>query len=228
VGSTAYLKINKIHIFIIFLFFIVVLERTPLAAMIISSFVTIILWGSKKRKVSLRIFSIIGVVLISLLFTNIIVPKLDILNVREKRLAELGDIRNASNLQARINRWERASSYIWSPKILIGYGLGFYAGDLSYSAHRGMHNEIYNQLIEYGFIGLIILFLVYRRILKQVNSQNKNLLLPFLSGILTFWIIAQVNSPFLNNTKYYHWFLIGCITTISAQNKRQFSLEQAE
>ena len=223
-GSAKYYDIKKIHIITIILFFVVVLERTPLAAMVISSFATIFLWGSQNRKLGMRIFAVLAVVFISFFFTNIILPRLDTLNVREKRLSELSDIQNATNLQARINRWEKGITFITSPIVIVGYGLGFYAGDLSYSTHRGMHNELYNQIIEYGFIGLLLLIMVYFNIARAINSQNKNILLPFFAGILTFWIIAMVNSPFLNNSKYFHWFFVGCIAVTSTYNDQKMSL----
>ncbi|RZB29740.1 MAG: hypothetical protein SRB1_02020 [Desulfobacteraceae bacterium Eth-SRB1] len=220
-------KHKNIYIIIICLFFFVVLERTPFAAMITAPLVVIILWGSRKSKLGIRFLSAILIILIPLIFINVVIPKLDTLDKRQKRLSELANIQNAPNWEARINRWDRATKYLFSPQVITGYGLGFYAGDTSYSCHRGLHNELYNQLIEYGVIGVIILFLIYYRAILFINERNKSYLLPYFAGLLAFWIIAIVNSPFLNNTKYYHWLFIGMIVSISLSNrKNEYQLQK--
>ena len=212
--ESSIIKHRYLFMVIITIFFLVVLERTPLAAMIIAPLTVLVLWGSNKRKLSTRIMAIIIIVTFSQLFTLYLVPKLDTINKRQRRLSELANLQNSSNLQARINRWNKANVYFASPRIIIGYGLGFYAGDRSYASHRGLHNEFYNQTIEYGLIGLVLLLLIYYRTLKFMNEHNKNMVLPFFAGLLAFWIIALANSPFLNDSKYYHWLFIGMTVSI--------------
>jgi hypothetical protein len=209
------------HLIVITTFFIVTMERTPIFAMIVAPLLVLIIMGTNRWRLGSRFLAVIMLFTLAQTFNHYIVPNLDRYDKKQKRLSELADIGQSDNLQARINRWSRGAKYLSSPKIIFGYGLGFYAGDRSYSTHRGMHNEYYNQIIEYGVIGFILLFLIYYRSIQLINNKNKIALLPYYSGLIVFWIIAIVNSPFLNSSKYYHWLLLGMIVSHSLETLKE-------
>ena len=179
-----------------------------------------VLLNTRKRFQRMLIFGIIGLALVSFIFSS----------SGQKRLSEVkrainirGSLqgREASNsMEWRIKRWSLLIQK-WPAKPLVGYGLNTSSSlVLPNEWPNEPHNDAVRFLVETGIIGLIIylklIFMVGIRLWKSYYYFKKKepqlaSLTAALLGIFSAWMVASsIGNPISETVfQYYFWALFG-------------------
>jgi hypothetical protein len=192
--------------------FALTLERTPMLAVALSIFLFLIISSIIKHNY-LKLFITIAILVGSIyIFNTKIIYLLPSKEFKYTRLAELSNIEKANNMLAREERWGTAIDEIQSINAIWGYGLMYNTEHPTTPLHRGLHSELINQIIEFGFIGLFLLlgflFFLFQKIF---TTRYKIVMLGLYSPIFAFLIIGSVNSPFIIDSVYFFWLFCGYI-----------------
>jgi len=208
---------DKLMIFTSIILLVLILERTPLFALILSLSIYFLLRGVRENKkyIFLAIITIIVVEFILVKFQDQLLYSY---SLKLRRLGEMSNPLQAGTMQGRIYfRWADYLKLINSPNIIFGYGFGFYPNRIE-KVYRGFHSLFFNQILELGLLGFISFFISIIYLYKMCDQNRIRYFIP----IITFIIIGIPNSPFAVHSKYYFWVFAGLLVRDYKQKVKKY------
>lgn len=173
-----------------------------------------------------------GFIIFSFLFvSNATMPSYLSLKGETKDILRLVDLEGFNiGFQNRLVVWKYMLDYgMQSP--LLGKGLGTYEDALRYvtTPIGHSHNFIFNQFLDSGFIGLLILlyiiyvtFRILHKAFKRMHlSADKNLVLIVFSSFLLLLTVGLTNNIFVAGRALLFWAIIGMSSVLGSLKERK-------
>lgn len=180
-------KLERVYFIILMMLSLLLIYSTSARSVVIAAAVILFAWIILKQfsKLFPYLFYIIVILNVLFLFTYVKIQNttvgmlLDAISVK---------LMNKSLFSGRGDLWIEVWQKI-EEKPLFGYGMGVKASDVT-SFSLTAHNQYFQFLLEEGFIGLIVflllLFSIWKLLIKRLNHYPAKLSACFLLGILIY------------------------------------------
>ncbi|WP_192986679.1 O-antigen ligase family protein [Carnobacterium mobile] len=142
-------------------------------------------------------------IMISLIsFVSILYP----LNYIYKNILERTVVNGQINTSGRVDAW--TSIINLSTNKLLGNGYGFLktVTDTSLRAFTAAHNEYIRMYVETGYVGIVIIVLIFWLIFKKIIKENNNIIV-YLTILLSFMLYSYTDNT-MTNFRFWLPFMI--------------------
>lgn len=215
---TTYFKIDrlkKIFLFLMFILFSFLIERTPIVMVVIGYLITRIDFKSVK--------SFLKIAIISMILYSLLVFAVPLLEKTGKfqfyRFSELAKPFSAETIEGRGQlNWQPARSFI-SKKPIFGYGLGPFTstpeGRRQDKYLLNPHNWYYKILLNSGLIGLTIFIALFLKLFKELFFYIKKnyYFVGFVKALMgitaAVLLVGYANLPLRHHLGIFFWFFYG-------------------
>lgn len=145
----------------------------------------------KRNYLVLLVVAVLSIVAVNLLFSG----KIEIFNNALSRIDNAADVNSLTT--GRAGLWQKYCEFLLDKPVWLLFGGGFGA---QLQGNRGAHNTYIDLFYYLGFVGIVLLALVFYALIKIRKGPSKSNLLNY-----SVWICVALMYFFLSEIFYFDW-----------------------